>query len=330
MKNPFLGAALLLALGAASSSAGAQGNTDAALAETLYRQGRDLMAQGKAAEACPKFAESQRLDPATGTLLNLAACYESVGKRASAWLAYTEAAVAARRDQREDRVRFAQDRISALEPKLSRLTVVVSPEAETTGLEVRLNGALIGLASRGVATPVDPGDYRIEAHAPGKKPWQQQITVGKNSDSKTVTVPPLAAEPVRPGHGEKEGSGGTGLPSRDAFVTERPLTTPIYIAGGATIAVAAASAVTGIVFLKRRSDFNHANEDPTTSESERHSLHDRANSMSIVSSALAAAAVVGAGITAGFYFTRPEERHTATLTPFIAPRAGGLIFSGSL
>lgn len=342
MKKSLLSISLVVGLGTVSASAPAQSNTDAVLAETLYRQGRDLMAQGKASEACPKFAESQRLDPATGTLLNLAACYEAVGRLASAWLAYTEASVAARRDQREDRVRFAQDHIAALEPKLSRLTIVVPPEADTTGLEVRLNAALLGPASRGVATPVDPGEYRIEARAPGRKPWQQRIMVGKESDNKTITVPPLAPEPVKPGQTKASGTAGAAVvPSPDTLVTKRPLTVPIYVAGGVTLALAGTAAVTGALFLQRRSDFDSANEDPNATASERHDLHDRANSMSIVSSAFAAAAVVGAGITAGFYLTRPEEHSTARLRapialrnarviPFVLPATSGLVITGTL
>src|SRR5262245_37563455 len=54
-------------------------NLDAAAAEALFREGRQLMDSGAIAQACVKFEESLRLDPALGTMLNLAVCEERAG-----------------------------------------------------------------------------------------------------------------------------------------------------------------------------------------------------------------------------------------------------------
>src|SRR5580698_2670520 len=110
---------LLLAALAFAPDARAQSSSDQAAAEALFKQGRDLMASGQYAEACPKLAESERLDPAPGTLLNLATCYERNGQVASAWVTYKEAATVARKADQPERAQLARRKAAELEPKLS-------------------------------------------------------------------------------------------------------------------------------------------------------------------------------------------------------------------
>src|SRR5512139_3095133 len=88
-----LAAATLLAVlvQASAVSAGQPSREDQAAAEALFLQGGKLKAQGKIEEACNKWAASQRLDPAVGTLLFLGDCYEALGRTASAWATFTEA-----------------------------------------------------------------------------------------------------------------------------------------------------------------------------------------------------------------------------------------------
>jgi hypothetical protein len=65
--------ALGLAVIAAPPPAGAESAQDKAAADVLFKEAKRLMQDGKLA-ACPKFAESNRLDSCLGTTLWLADC----------------------------------------------------------------------------------------------------------------------------------------------------------------------------------------------------------------------------------------------------------------
>ncbi|HEV8247428.1 MAG TPA: hypothetical protein VGP93_16735, partial [Polyangiaceae bacterium] len=188
-----LGSLLLLTLLAFPGRLSAQSN--AALAESLYQEGKRLMGEKKYSDACPKFAESQKLDAATGTLLNLAACYEEWGKYATAWAHFSDALVAAKRESQDFRVKYAQDHLSALEEKLTRLQVDVAPEAKLPGLEVKLDGSVLSSASFGVPSPVDPGTHVIEAAAPGKKSRRIELQANAPKSVVKALVPAFEDDP---------------------------------------------------------------------------------------------------------------------------------------
>jgi len=199
-----LASTLLISLALALGAAPALAQSSTAAAEALFQEGRTLFQAGKYAEACPKLAESQRLDPATGTLLTLALCHENEGKLASAWAEFTDVEGRAQREGRDDRVKIAREHATALRPRLSTLAVDVMPDAATTpGFELRVDGVVIGAGSFGVAVPVDGGEHRLDATAPGKAPWHGTVTVKPEADAVRVSVPALGdaatatAAPVR-------------------------------------------------------------------------------------------------------------------------------------
>jgi hypothetical protein len=159
------------------------------MAQMLFDEGKRRMAVGDYAGACPKLAESYRLDPGSGTLTALAVCHEDIGKTASAWTEFIQVVSEARQAGRTDREKFAQRHIRAIEPKLVRLAVVVDPVvASLSGLEVRRDGTILGQAAWGTAAPVDPGEHTVEARATGKIPWSLTVAVGPSHDIQTVTV----------------------------------------------------------------------------------------------------------------------------------------------
>jgi hypothetical protein len=301
------------------------------LAETLYREGRKLMADQRYAEACAKFAESHRLDPATGTLLNLATCHEAQGKLASSWLAFSEALRAARREQREDRVRYAEERIAQLEPRLSHLTIAVTRAPALEGMVVRVDGFLIGPAAYGVAAPIDPGTHRVEASAPGHETWSAEVVVGGGADRQLVTVPALkplpVAEPPQPVPPTPRRVTPQASESDAGAPASRPIPTAVYAAGAATLVLTGAAVVTAITYLNRKSDYGAIRDDPGSSHEQRQSAREEARGMGWINVGLSAGALLGAGVTVVLYSTRPEQRRSGgvpRLRAWALPKQGGL------
>jgi hypothetical protein len=106
------------------SVAGAQTETSST-AETLFREGREAVKRGDYAVACPKFEESQRLEPANGTLLNLALCEEGWGHLAEARSHLQEVLRAP--DLDDQRRAIATEHAAALEPNPSSAEAPASP-----------------------------------------------------------------------------------------------------------------------------------------------------------------------------------------------------------
>lgn len=302
--------------------------SNSALAESLYQAARDLMAQGNYAAACPKFAESYRVGPATGTLLNLAACHEAEGKVATAWGEFTEAAVLARRDGRTDRVQFAEERSNALLPKLSRLTISAEPGVDVSALEIRLDGSVVGAATLGVAAPVDPGEHVVDVTSVGKKPIIIRVTLAPDADQKTVTIPALAAAPAAPPPPVAAQPVSPAPAPPKEVERSRPIPTSAYVAGGATVALGAATIVTGAMYLSRRTDYKEYRK-TAESEDDHGPDYGPAQTLGTVNAVLLAGTVVGAGLTAYLYFTRPEAPvRTGKVTLSVGPGFSGVAASG--
>jgi hypothetical protein len=191
MRSRIVSSALAaLALLAAAPARGDGTATEKAEAESLFQEAKKLLARGKTPEACAKLQASLRLDPAGGTLMNLAMCHEIEGKTATAWTEFNEALAAARKAARRDREKAATEHMKALEPRLSHLTIA-APEA-VPGLEVKLDGVPVEANVLGTAISVDPGDHTAGATAPGREPWSTKLRIHEK-ESRTLTVPSLTS-----------------------------------------------------------------------------------------------------------------------------------------
>lgn len=163
-----------------------------AAAEALFDKGVTLMRQGEFAQACAYLEQSQAVERGIGTMLWLAQCYAKLGRTASAWAVYREAASAAQAEGQSERAQQGAEAAAQLEPQLSKLAVLVPPAAQVPGLEISRNGTPVLNAVWGVMVPVDPGPQKIEARAPGYEPWSHTESVAR-SGQLSITVPPLTA-----------------------------------------------------------------------------------------------------------------------------------------
>jgi len=200
---------------------GSKADAESASADESFREGHALLRDKRYAEACPKFEQSQRQDPASGTLLALAYCQELSGLLATSWANYLAAAQLAEREGHAERQSAASERVQVLSARVSRLTVVAPPELlSLPGFHLLRDGVEFERASFAVAVPMDGGPHVFLATAPGRVPWTSTVTLLSERDQKTLVLPVLDLAPPLPGSERAARSG------------QEVVTTPAQVAGG--------------------------------------------------------------------------------------------------
>jgi len=258
-------------------------------ADDLFERGRKLMAAGNYSEACSAFEESQQLESAVTTLLNLGACREKLQQLASAVAVFRAAERTARREGSPTSTQLAdiaEGHIKRLEPKLSLLTIQVPRASRLEGLVIERNGVPVEAALWDVPVPLDGGTYKIVAKASGHESWDTSIKLGVEKDSKAIRVPALA-------------EGGEAEPEP---VQDPPVDTPKGGGGGGrsflwpvVFGVGAVAAGTGAFLMWRKGDeiYDESKDEPDPQRQDR--LWDDANRHRYIAEGLIA---VGVGCAA--------------------------------
>jgi hypothetical protein len=186
--------ALFLSSITLAGSVGAETPSAVTRAETLFQTGRQLMREGRYNEACPKLVESQRLDPAPGTQLNLADCWEHAGLTASAEHEFLQVAESAEKAGETERAAVARARVKQLESKLTRLKLSVPAAARVAGLVLLQNSTAVPETDWGKARAVDPGKFVVEARAPGRRSFISEFSLRGDAATHELSIPILAAD----------------------------------------------------------------------------------------------------------------------------------------
>jgi hypothetical protein len=326
------GRSVRVALFVVALVAQADAQPSGAQAEVLFRQGRQLMAQKKYAEACAAFDASQKLEPSISTVMNEADCREKNGQLATAWGLFLDAERQTRDSGNASSVQLhkvASQHAAKLEPKLSKLTGVVEGDAKLDGLEITRNGEAADPGAWNRSLPVDGGTYTLVAKAAGHDDWTTSITVGGSADTKSVTIPKLSETPkLAPQH---EPAVAATKPTDALAVTKtapppphRSRTVPIVLGIGA---VGLLGGGVGLE-LSSRSTYDQAKVEPN--DAKQNSLWKSANQKRYLAEGFAAGGIACAGIAVWLLLRSGGDEPTTTargvsVEPMFATGGGGLV-----
>ena len=301
-----------------------------AQAQALFKQGKELMAAKKFAEACDAVAASNQISPSIVTLLNHADCREKNAQLVTAWGLFNDVERQTRSgtDAASKTMNStATTRAKKLEPRMSKLTIKVTT---TSGLEIARNGERVDPSTWNLALPVDGGTYAIVARAPNTKDWSSSITIATEGDTKVVEVPAL--EPVKIDRPVEVGVVTPVTPVMPPPQADtrggRSLVMPIVF-GGAAIALGATA-----FGFSRWGDSIYEDAEKEVDDDKQERLWKSANKRRYAAQGLAIGAV-GCIAAAVVFYVRggsSEESTTArsvTVSPTASADAMGMTIAGS-
>jgi hypothetical protein len=305
---------------------------DSVIAEQLFNQARDLAKANQWVEACDKFEASLRYDPVLGTRINLATCYEHIGKLASAWGLYRESIDLAKKAGDFKRRTYAQKQAAALEPRLAKLAIL-SPAKPPIGFVVTRDGTRIDTGALDIALYVDPGTHEITASAPGFEAFMQTVTLVEGK-AKKLTIPDLKAAPVpkpstiEPAVAPSATRKGEAMQSQRTLTTKRKIS--LSVAGASVISMVAGVAL-GTTAKGKQSDAFKLCSDlatPCIQADRSNALLESSRSRAFeanVAFGIAAAAALGAG---ALWFTGATNAENTTHISVVPSLASGIVVMG--
>jgi hypothetical protein len=311
-----------------------------AQADALFGEGQQLMAAGQVQAACEKLEESERTDPKLGRLLNVAYCHEKLGRTATAWSEYNQAAAMAVQGKQPEREKFARDRAGDLAAKLSFVRLDIQAGVELGAITV--DAKPVPRDQWAVPFPIDPGTHNLSFEAPGHKTRTQPVSV-QDTQTVRVAVEPLevlpaeSASPPAPAPTAPSAAPASSPQSSPTEPSPAPpakasngLRTAGWIVGG--VGVAALGAGVGLALramsLKGQADGDCQNKLCTAAGTSL--ISDAKTSANIATAGFAVGlAGIAGGVTLILLPARSAAPASARLTPYMGPDGAGFWLDGA-
>lgn len=325
---------------------------NSAQAEVLFKEGQQLIADKKYAEACQRLAASYKLDPQPNTELLQGECYKNLKKTASAYNAYLDASSTLTRGS--DAQKYAADQAKAMEASLLKVRVTVTPLVNGLTMKFDDDAKTRDKDFVGIDIALDPGEHDVTVTAPGKHDFAKHFSLDTSNSPHTIVVnltdktkEELDAE------AHAGGNGGNVIIEKpeSQWSTVKTLGLIGIIVGGAGVAGAIVAQILALVdqsnattLQTRSGTANCPTLSPGTPNPNNPNDANCNSAVSYHSQALASqAAAIGIGIAGGAVLLagiimfvvggnvtkEPEKKASVHFLPLISPSMAGVGLTGS-
>lgn len=328
-------AALTLILAALHTSPSLAQDREAARA--AFQSGVEAYSAQRFAEALESFQAAYRIAPHPSVRVNMANCYEGLGRPVEA-LNHFERFLIEAENPAPAQEQEVRDAITRLQQQVGEVFFDVQPEGSTVTIDEET--ALTAPILDGVK--LSAGTHTIRVNRPGYATYEEQVEVAGGARRELpiyLEVGGAVGAEIDPGNTTIE------TPGEEEEESGRVrLTTPVLIAGGATVALGVGALIVGIMALSSNSDFDAAvvdSNDPTLSASERADARQRgldaeakANGRAIVADVLGIGAALAGATTVVFLLLSrnsgdDEDVARTTVSPTMSTDRVGLQLQGS-
>lgn len=271
-------------------------------------------------EAYAELAQAYALRPAPAILGNMALCAMKLERDREAIDLYTKYLAGAPDLDPSEKEQVERD-LAALKAGLAKVTLTSQPSGAvvqdvripSTGQPItNIYGPIDGTQEIGIRR----GHHVMKARWPGgaEQVWELDVNGGEaHVFHKPVELENPAAAPET----------GAALAPRPEPARERPIPKSVFVTGLATVALGAATIVTGAVALDTNSRFDRANDGTNPREAE--DLRSSGKTLNVVTDVLLVGTIIGAAATVYLYVTRPSEPKAGART-----NTGASFVSGAL
>jgi hypothetical protein len=303
-------------------------------ARQLFSEGLKAEDKSKWLEALALFERVKAIVVSPAVYYHVAVCHEQLGHMVEALNAFELAIQEAERKRDTAALEEARDHVTKLRPKIANLTINLPADAEEA--QITLDDRPINAALAGTSMLIDPGQRHLVVTAGNyERPFDTMLTA-RPGESAAVTVdlggkkavPPPPVPPPPPSV-----TSPPPVPPPSASSPPPPVSRgPIFLAGGATVALGAGALIAGVVAHNQYTSFQEKNERPAPgSYAERKALRDSGEALAVTSTVLTFAALIGGGVTAYFLLRRPANQPSALMwSPWVGGASAGVSLGGVL